>query len=71
MQRFKAFLCQPPSLREVKIFGKIHMDRPIIALNIWIEIMIFPQIRVNIDFFQKKNKFFRYSEQTDIVEEFF
>ena len=32
----------------------IHVDEPILPLNISIEIIIFPQIRVNRDFFQKK-----------------
>ena len=42
----------------VKNFEKIRVDRPIIPLNISIEIIIFPQIRVNREFFSQQKRFF-------------
>ena len=46
-----------PSLSGMQNFGKIHIDRPIILLDIWIKNVIFPQIRVDTVFFPQKNFF--------------
>ena len=60
MQQFEVLfcLCLPLPSFGVKNFSKIRVDRPIVPLNISIEIIIFPQIRLNREYFSKKKKVF-------------
>ena len=52
-----SFVSISPTPFGVKIFAKIRVDRPIVPLNISTKTITFLQIRVNREFFAKKNVF--------------